>query len=358
MDLGGETNASTAENTPRVLVTGASGFIACHVVKQLLEEGKFIVRGTVRDLSVDKKVQPLRNLCPDSKYPLEIVEADLMDEVCWERAAKDCQYVLHMASPFPASNPKLESDIIEPAVEGTRSVLKACAKCGVKRVVLTSSIAAVSFGHDDSRVLTEEDWSIESECFPYAKSKLLAEKEAWKLVEGLQGDEKFELVVINPGLVYGPVLQGSNCTSMEIPCRLLERQMLMVPKYNLGIVDVRDVAKAHISAITAPNAPGNRYIAVTGNMWVHETARILNDEFRPQGYKVPTMVAPKLGLFAVALFDSSVRMILPEVGKCVTFSNKKIKEDLGFAPRELKDTVIDMAYSMIEQGFVKKTPKY
>ncbi|XP_031549442.1 tetraketide alpha-pyrone reductase 1-like [Actinia tenebrosa] len=352
---------SSAEDVKveRVLVTGASGYIACHVVKQLLESGSFIVRGTVRNLNNEKKVKPLKNLCPGSKYPLELAEAELLDEHCWERAMVDCKYVIHMASPFPASNPRDESELIEPAVEGTINVLQACSKANIKRVVLTSSIVAITSGNLDSkRELTEEDWSVENQCGPYEKSKLMAEKAAWDFVKNLPADKKFELVVINPGLVYGPVLHGSNCTSMEIPTRLLERQIPMLPRLHFGVVDVRDLAKAHITALTSVKGPGNRYIAVNKGIWLKDTAKILNDEFRPQGYRVPTAVCPSFGMYVYSLFDSGIRMILPALGKEMSLSNKKIKEDLGFDPIDVEKTLIDMAYSMIEQGFVKKTPKY
>ncbi|XP_028518625.1 bifunctional dihydroflavonol 4-reductase/flavanone 4-reductase, partial [Exaiptasia diaphana] len=295
----GPANFPSEQSPERVLVSGASGYIACHVVKQLLESGNYVVRGTVRNLNNEKKVKPLQNLCTNAKYPLELAEAELLDERCWERAIQNCQYVLHMASPFPAANPQDETEIIEPAVEGTLNVLEACAKANVRRVVLTSSIAAVSWSadHTTKDEFNEENWSVEDQCSAYEKSKLLAEKAAWDFVKKLPDEKQFELVVINPGLVYGPVLQGSSCTSMEIPKRLLEHRMIMLPRLHYGIVDVRDVAKAHISALTAPKAPGNRYIAVTGGMWVKDTAKILYEEFKPQGYKVPVTVSPTIGIY-------------------------------------------------------------
>jgi len=343
-------------------VTGASGFLASHVVKQLLEGGEVMVRGTVRNLANEKKVAPLRKLAPENaKYELELVEADLTNKESWVEAVKDCTYVIHVASPFPAENPRDEMEVIGPAVEGTKNVLEACAKTkgGVKRVVLTSSCAAIYAGrYNEGKVFTEEDWALEEGSTPYEKSKARAEKAAWELVKNLSDDEKFELCVINPGFILGPVLQGSTCTSMEFHRRLLQREVPMVPRISFPMCDVRDVAGAHIAAMTSPKAPGNRFVSVTDTMWVPEMARILNEEFRPLGYKVPTWVAPKFGLRVMALFDGSVKMLLPAIGHEIKFDNTKIKQDLQYKPTELKTSIIDMAYSLIDAGFVKMTAKY
>ncbi|CAH3146527.1 unnamed protein product [Pocillopora meandrina] len=346
----------------RVLVTGASGFLASHVVRQLLEAGQYKVRGTVRSLANEEKVGPLRHLCPEyAMYELELVEADLMNKDSWQEAVKDCTYVIHVASPFPAVNPSNEMEVIGPAVEGTKNVLQACAqtKGGVKRVVLTSSVAAIYGGRLDEQItFTENDWANEEGSSPYEKSKNLAEKAAWELQKDLPDDERFELCVICPGFILGPVLQGSNCTSMEFHKRLLERQIPMVPRLSFAMCDVRDVAAVHITAMTSSKAPGNRYIVIKESMWTDEMAKILDEEFRSLGYKVPTRVAPKFGLRVLAMFDGSVKMILPAVGKEIRMDNSKVIQDLDFKPRELRNTVIDMAYSLIDAGFIKKTAKY
>lgn len=321
-----------------------------------------MVRGTVRSLSNEKKVGPLKKLKPENaKYDLELVEADLTNKESWTEAVKDCTYVLHVASPFPAQNPQDEMEVIRPAVEGTKNVLEACAKTkgAVKRVVVTGSVVAIYAGRfGEGNVFTEEDWAAEEGVNPYEKSKAKAEKAAWELVKNLQDDEKFELVVINPGYILGPVLKGTACTSMEFHRRLLNREDPMVPKICLPICDVRDTAKAHISALTAPSAPGNRYVIVTDCMWVTDIAKVLSEEFKPLGYNVPTCAAPKIGLQIYAWFDGTVKDILPSVNQELKFDNSKAKQDLQYQPTELKTSIIDMAYNLIDSGFVKMTPKY
>lgn len=346
----------------RVLVTGASGFLASHIVSQLLQSGEYIVRGTVRSLSNEKKVAPLRKLkSANAKYDLELVEADLTKKESWTEAVKDCTYVLHVASPFPAANPRDEMEVIGPAVDGTKNVLEACAKTKgtVKRVVVTSSVVAIYAGRfGEGNVFTEEDWAAEEGVTPYEKSKAKAEKAAWDLVKNLPDDEKFELVVVNPGYMLGPVLKGTACTSMEFHRRLLNREDPMVPKIILPICDVRDVASAHITALKEPNAPGNRFLLVTDCMWVTEMAKVLSEEFKPLGYNIPTCAAPKIGLKIYSWFDGTVKSILPALNQELKFNNTKARQGLQYQPTELKASIVDMAYSLIDAGFVKMTPKY
>ncbi|CAH3016851.1 unnamed protein product, partial [Porites evermanni] len=342
----GTLSYTTTRNMSRVLVTGASGFVAMHIVKELVESGKYIVRGTVRSLKNEKKVQPLKDLClENAKYPLELVEADLLKKETWPDAVKDCTFVIHVASPFPMEDPKDEMEVIGPAVEGTRNVLEACAKTKgeVKRVVLTSSCAAIIAGRfSEDHVFTEKDWSLEKEGTVYEKSKRRAEKAAWELVNNLPDDEKFELCCINPGLILGPVLHGSSCTSIEFVRSMLERVVPYVIRMSLPISDVRDVAAAHITAMTSPKASGNRYITITGCWWFEEVAKVLDEEFRPLGYDVP----------------SEIKVVDPSIQNKLKMDSSKIQADQGFKPIDLKTTILEMAYNLIDAGFVKKTQKF
>lgn len=345
---------------PLVLVTGASGFVGSHVIQQLLMSGNFVVRGSIRNANNEQKTKHLHTLCPEAKYPLQLVQADLLESESWISAVKECTYVIHVASPFPSESPKNEDEVIKPAVEGTKSILEACANAGcVKRVVVTSSCVAIYVGNqDDGRMLMEKDWAVIEKCAAYEKSKVLAEQAAWEFVNNLPAEKKFELVVINPGFMLGPVLHGSSCTSMEIHRRLLQKEMLMIPKIQFPLSDVRDVAEAHIKALNLPNVAGNRLIVSSGSMWMREFAKTLEREFRPQGYSIPSSYCPKVGLHVASLFDKSVKAILPYVGKVVNISNDKMIKELGINPIEMEKSIIDMAYSLIDQGFVKKTTKY
>jgi nucleoside-diphosphate-sugar epimerase len=165
------------EHAPRVLVTGASGFIACHVIDLLLRsEKRYLVRGTVRDLKNEQKIKPLKDLAGEDLDRLELVEADLMREEIWDNAVKGCRYVMHVASPFPKSQPKDEGEVIKPALQGTRNVLNACVRNGVEHVVVTSSIVAIMSGNEDKNLFTDSDWTnmLSDKCNPYDKSKTLA----------------------------------------------------------------------------------------------------------------------------------------------------------------------------------------
>ena len=347
-----------ATNGSRVLVTGASGYIATHVVRMLQEQG-YRVRATVRSLKNEKKVKPLYDLCPNAKYPLELVEADLLNEESWVAAVAGCDYVQHLASPFPASNPANEDEIIKPAVDGTLSVLKACGE-GVKRVVLTSSVAAINAGFlGGPRPWTEADWTdLKDTPSTYIKSKTMAEKAAWDYMKGLPDGKKFELAVINPGFVMGPVLCGGSGTSMDLTRQLMQSEMPALPKINSGFVDVRDVALAHVNAMTIPEAASNRHILVTTTLSFRDMAMSLDSEFRSQGYSVPTREMPNFLVKFLGLFMSDMTPMVPMVGLFPQYDNTRMQSVLGIKPQDAKNTMTDMAYSMVEAGYIKKTEQY
>ena len=310
-------------------------------------------------------MKPLKELVPEAKYPLRLVKADLSKPNSWAKAVKCCTYVFHLASPF-LLNITNEAEIVRTAVEGTTNVLKACAEAGtVKRVVVTSSVAAISCGFVGNPekpadyVYTEKDWSPEAACNAYEKSKLKAEQAAWDFVKELDESKRFELTVVNPAYVQGPLLSASSGEgSKEVCDHLLGNKMPALPDTNFVIVDVRDVAAAHIVAMEKSEAAGNRYILANKMLHMREIAQIIGNEFRPQGYKVPSKNMPKPLVWVGKLFIPSLRAVYATLGKTVQYSNERMVNDLGIQPRPVKESIIDMCYSLVELELAKKTPGY
>lgn len=352
-----------------ILVTGVSGYIGSHVAKLLLEEG-YKVRGTVRSLSNEAKVEPLKSLVPDAKFPLELVEADLTKEEGWDKAVEGCTGVLHVASPFPdlVNQQVEEAGLVDTAKDGTLQVLKAVAAhaaASVKRVVVTSSFAAVSGEPvpEAEKTYTEEDWTDpESTTIDaYTKSKVVAEKAAWDFVKELPDDQKFELAVINPTFVLGPPLLESHksATSVNFMAQIVNRAYPGVPRVQFPICDVRDVAKAHVKALTAPEAVNNRHIICTDSVWVKDIAMAASKEFKPQGYSIPTGQLPYFLCWVAGLFNKGMKNnILPRLGKQLNASNKRMVEVLGVEPTAIDCTVQDMVYALVDLGIVRKAKKY
>lgn len=346
---------SESNNNTAVLVTGASGFIGLHCVQQLLAQG-YRVRGTIRSQTRANEVREAMaaSVGAEALERLELIEADLSQDEGWDEAARGCTYVLHVASPFPNRMPEHEDELIKPAKEGTLRVLKAAADAGVRRVVLTSSLAAVSGGHpdDNARVYTEDDWSIVERCPPYPKSKTLAESAAWDFVASLGGDAPMELSVINPGAVLGPVLNRHYSTSGEVVRKLLTKEIPGTAKVGFSWVDVRDVASAHVAAMTVPEAAGQRFICAIEFSWIEEVASILANHFGSQGWKVPTRKLPSFMVRIVAMFDPTVKTVVSDLGRVRHMSNDRICRVLDWQPRSLEEMTVSMGETMIEQGIV------
>ena len=312
-------------------------------------------------------MQPLHDLVPDAKHPLELVEADLSDKESWVPAVEGCAYVFHVASPFPGLNDQIpEEDLIRQAVGGVENVLAACAESGtVKRVVVTSSVAAVSSGmagnpgRPEDHMYTEDDWSVEDACGPYEKSKLKAERAAWAFVEKLEEDNKFELVVVNPAYIQGPLLSAaSGAGTASLPIMLLEHKIPALPNVRVGIVDVRDVVAGEIAAMFTPSAAGKRFILCGGSVDTKDFALIVREEFQSQGYNIPTGTIPKFILWGLKFFDQTVKTNYHGVNKKHSWSNERMKNELGVTPRSLNQSVLDTCYSVIEFGLASKKPGY
>ena len=343
------------------LVTGASGYVGSHVVQQLLQRGDVRVRGTVRDLK-SEKAEKLSKFVPDAKYPLELVEAQLQNADSWIEAVKGCCQVYHIASPVPRGIPRDENEVIGPALEGTLNVLKACAEAGtVKRVVLTSSVAAVSNGlkGETGRTYTEEDWSNEDMCGPYEKSKLRAEKAAWDFVKKLEDEKKFELAVINPVAIFGPFAFPGDSASVGFIRDLLNGKFSALPHINMLSVDVRDVARAHLAAMEKPAAAGKRFILYNKGIWLRDAAEVISAEFAPMGYKIPLRNMPKFLMWAFKWFDSDAKFMYPLIDKDFTYNTANAKEILGIETHiDINKALLDTCYDLIEREIVPKTTEY
>ncbi|MCB8981961.1 MAG: aldehyde reductase [Ardenticatenaceae bacterium] len=335
-------------NDITVLVTGASGFVGMHCILQLLEKG-YRVKGTVRSLAKADHLRQILQQHSQHTDRLELVEADLMQDAGWAEAVSGCHYVLHVASPFPSSTPKNEDDLIIPAREGTLRVLRAAHQAGVQRLVLTSSVAAISAGHESgNKTYDESDWSnLNGPIEAYPKSKTLAEKAAWDYVN--QPDVEMELVAINPSLILGPVLDArQTSTSAEVILKLLKREYPGMPRLNWGIVDVRDVAAAHVAAMTSPEAAGKRFVCSSGSLWLVEIAKILNQHFASQGYKVPTWQLPDFAVRLAALFDPTIKLVVGGLGQETRLSNQQLKSILDLPQYSPEDAVVAMGQSVID----------
>ena len=337
-----------------VLITGASGFLAIHCIVQLLEKG-YTVRGTLRTMTREREVRVTVHKYVNADDRLEIVHADLLQDSGWEQAMLGCGYVFHVASPFPLLEPAEENDLIQPAVEGTLRVLRAAHAANVKRVVLVSSNAAISAGHNgENRTFTEEDWSrVEKPIGAYSKSKTLAERAAWDFINGAENVHKMELVTINPPLILGPIPNKNFPTSAEMIRTFMRGEVPGVARIKVGVVDVRDVAAAMILAMTTPEAAGHRFACPSATLWIKELAEILNKQFSGRGYKkIPKLVMPPFLVRALALFDKRIALVTPSLDWNFELSNAKIKRILKWQPRSKEEAILSMAESLIEQGFV------
>ena len=334
-----------------VLVTGASGFIAKHCIIRLLNEG-YAVRGSLRTPARADEVRA----AVATKAPvdnLSFVTLNLSSDEGWDEAMKGCTFVQHVASPFPNAEPDDENDLIILARDGALRAMRAAAKAGVKRVVLTSSMAAVAYGHShgDDYVYSEDDWSnVDSDLGAYLKSKTIAEKAAWDFVKTKEAGG-MELSVINPGAVLGPLLDADYSTSGDLVGKLLKGEVPACPEIGFSCIDVRDVADGHSNAMTMKVAAGRRYLLIGEYAWMLDISKILYEA----GYKTPTKKLPNFMVHFLAMFDKTIRLIKSGLGVKTECSNERLRTELGIEPRSLKEMTLSMAESMVEFGVV--TPK-
>jgi nucleoside-diphosphate-sugar epimerase len=342
-----------------VLVTGGSGFIGAHCILQLLQAG-YRVRATVRSLKREVDVRAmLKEGGVDPGDRLSFMAADLEHDVGWLEAVVGCDYVLHVASPFPQTIPKHEDDLIVPAREGTLRVLHASRGAGVRRVVLTSSFAAIGYGQKPQTTpFNETNWTDTNSggISAYVKSKTLAERAAWDLIRSEGGN--LELSVVNPVGVFGPVLGPDYSTSILLVQRLMDGALPGCPQLYFGVVDVRDVADLHFRAMIHPAANGERFLAVAGDfMSILDIAKVLKSRMGAAAKRVPTRQLPNWLVRIAAIRDSAVKQVLPELGRMKNASNEKAKSVLGWVPRSNEESIVATAESLLWLGLLKDSPK-
>ena len=331
-----------------VLVTGATGFAAGHCIVDLLAHG-YNVRGTVRNLATANTAH-LREAIDHASGTFELTRATLDADEGWAEAASGCDYVLHVASPIPFKAPRHEDELIRPAVDGTTRVLTAAARAGARRVVCTSSLDVITRNRATAgRQRTEADWSDPAECNAYATSKLRAERRAWELA----AEHGIELAVVHPGAIIGPPLEVKRESSADIVRRMLAGEMPAIPPLHLAFTDVRDLAAAHRLALEVPAAKGNRYICANGDLPMTGIAEILKAEYGPLGYKISTRPLPPWVVRVAAPFNGEAKLGAEMLGVKHDVTSQKAVRELGWAPRPLRQSILDTAQSLISAGIVR-----
>jgi dihydroflavonol-4-reductase len=335
-------------NDKTVLITGVSGFIAKHCAVELLNAG-YRVRGTVRSAGRTAEVKETLAKHADISR-LEFAETDLESDAGWDEALRGCTHVLHIASPFPAGQPKDEQVLIRPAVQGTLRVLRAAKTAGVERFVQTSSTVAVQYGHPRDRTapFTEADWTVVDApgVTPYAKSKTLAERAARDFVN--EEGSGLHYSSVNPGFVLGPVLDGVIGASAQIIAMFLKGKYPGAPRVSFPCVDVRDVARMHHVALEADVPSGGRYLCVAECLWMIEIARAIRSQLGEQARKAPSRELPDWVVKLVGLFDPTARQIVPELGREVRVDNTVTRKALQMTFIPATDAAAAMARSLIE----------
>jgi dihydroflavonol-4-reductase len=333
-----------------VLVTGGSGYIAGFIIRQLVAEG-WSVHTTIRNL---KREDEVRGWLAVDNSKLKFFAADLMSDDGWAEAVAGCSHVEHVASPLPSNAPKSDDELIIPAREGALRALRFAHAAGVKRLVMTSSVAAIAYGHGrDRHHFTEADWTnVDSpDAYAYVKSKTIAERAArdWMAANGAG----MEFVTVNPSLVLGPLLTGDFSTSLEAIKKLLDGSMPGIPNLGFSVVDVRDVASLHVLCLTAPDMADERFIAAGSFMMLKDIAAILKADLGRDARKVPSLRVPDFLVRLSANFDPVVKQVVGELGNVRDTPATHAKTKLGWQTRDARDTIIETARDMIRLGVVK-----
>lgn len=340
--------------TAKVLVTGASGFIAKHCIAELLRND-FSVKGTLRDMRRADAVRASVARAGADASGVEFVSADLLNDDGWPQAMQGCTYVLHVASPFPLQEPRNPDDLIRPAREGALRVLKAATQAGIKRVVMTSSVVAITLPWPEApqgHVFTEADWTNPErpDITTYIVSKTLAERAAWDFVKG--EPRAPELAAVNPAIVLGPATDTDISSSHEVIKLMAKGAYPAAPKVGFPISDVRDVAATHVLAMTTPGAAGKRFLTANGFMRLIEVGRLVADALPDLKDEVPSRELPDWVVRLVALFDRRLKAVIPDLGHPRPISNAQAQRVLGQTFRSAPEAVKSAALSLRELGVI------
>lgn len=344
----------TNSTSDRVLLTGISGFLGGHVALQLLNAG-YTVRGSVRNLGKADKVRETLARAGADISRLEFVALDLLSDEGWREAMEGCRYLQHTASPFVIKMPADKMELIRPAVEGTERALNAALAADIEHIVLTSSMAAIAYGHDKARTtpFTADDWTDLNgrDINAYIESKTRAERRAWEIMRSA-GQEK-RLSTINPGAILGPLLDDDPGTSAGIVLRLLNGSVPALPRIPLVIVDVQDVAAGHVRAMTDPQAAGRRFPMGERSMLIPDVASAVRAALPPERVAtVPRRVMPDWGVRIYSLFDRDVRGILSELGVLKRLDSSASVALLGRPLIAAEQAIAATTRSLLEQRVV------
>lgn len=343
-----------------VLVTGGSGFIGAHCILQLAAAG-YKIRSTVRDWKRRAELDEIfnsvaNNYAHGNKVSVDWFQADLNHDQGWQEAVNGCDYVLHVASPVPLSMPKNENELINPAKEGSLRVLRAAAAAKVKRVVLTSSVAAVSSGSTSrDAVYTSADWANPDAAgvSAYARSKTYAERAAWDFIQ--KDKSGLELSVINPSVVFGPIIEKDLGASVSIIKMCLNGKLPGIPNIGFECVDVRDVAILHVKAMTSPKAAGKRFICSNDYIRLSDIVSLLKDKYPQYKKRLPNKTIPNFIIKIAALFSSKLKIISSNLGKVSRYDTSETIKTLDWQPKSVQEAIFSAADSLIKFGLIKKT---
>lgn len=334
----------------KVLVTGATGFIASHLILELLERG-YEVRGTARSAAKADALNTILSDYAGKSVEIELVSLDLTRDEGWAEAIEGVDYVQHVASPFPATQPKTDDELIIPAREGALRALRAAKAGGVKRVVLTSSVAAIDngWGKSGPGLYDETSWTTLDgpELVPaYSRSKTFAERAAWDYVQG-EGDG-LELAVINPAAVLGPAMSEDVSTSLALVTACMNGSVPALPPLAFGLVDVRDIATAHVEAMIRPEAAGERFLMSADSLWFKDVAEILREAYPER--KIPRSEMPVWLAKIFALFTPALKQSAHRLGRINHYTNDKARTMLGIEFRSVRESVLSSAETLIKLG--------